>query len=71
MCLCLCALVCVAMCWNVMHCVVNCVFVVLLVASVVASLRWLLCGGDGSKKENEICNCKEVPRRICFALWFN
>ena len=26
------------------------VFVVLLVVSVLASMRWLLCGGDGSKK---------------------
>ena len=27
------------------------VFVALLVASVLASMRQLLCGGDGSKKE--------------------
>ena len=26
------------------------VFVVLMVASVLASMRWLLCGDDGSKK---------------------
>ena len=29
------------------------VFVVLLVASVLASMRWLLCGGDGSKKREK------------------
>ena len=29
------------------------VFVVLLVASVLASMRWLLCGGDGSKKRRK------------------
>ena len=29
------------------------VFVVLLVASVLASMRWLLCGGDRSKKETK------------------
>ena len=41
--------------------VVACVvFVVLLVASVLASMRWLLCGGDGSKKreKNDVCNFK-------------
>ena len=39
------------------------VFVVLLVASVLASMRWLLCGGDGSKKKNDICNSKnKIPR---------
>ena len=33
------------------------VCVVLLVASVLASVRWLLCGGDGSKKEKkDVCN---------------
>ena len=36
------------------------VFVVLLVASVLASMRWLLCGGDGSKMvENDVCNFKK------------
>ena len=44
MCLCLVVLVCVSMCLTVL------VFVVLLVASVLASMRWLLCGDDGSKK---------------------
>ena len=39
--------VCVGMCQYVSVCVV---FVVLLVASVLASMRWLLSGGDGSKK---------------------
>ena len=39
------------------------VFVVLLVASVLASMRWLLCGDDGSKKKNDICNSKnKIPR---------
>ena len=37
----------VSMCQYVSVCVV---FVLLLVASVLASMRWLLCGGDGSKK---------------------
>ena len=38
---------------------------VLPVASVLASMRWLLCGGDGSKKKkkNDVCNFeKNVPR---------
>ena len=51
------------MCQYVLLCVV---FVVLLVASVLASMRWLLCGGDGSKKkdQNEICNFnKKCPAR--------
>ena len=29
------------------------VFVVLLVASVLQSVRWLLCGSDGTKNENK------------------
>ena len=38
------------------------VSVVLLVASLLASMRWLLCGGDSSKKEkNEICNFRKKP----------
>ena len=53
--------VCVSVCQYVSVCVV---FVVLLVASVLASMRWLLCGGDGSKKEeNEICNFKKNSPR--------
>ena len=42
------------------------VCVVLLVASVLASVRWLLCGGDGSKnegKKNDVCNFKKCPAR--------
>ena len=34
------------------------VFVVLLVASVLASMRWLLCGGDGSKKKISVIQKK-------------
>ena len=45
--------VCGGMWWYVMVCVV------LLVASVLASMRRLLCGGDGLKK-NEICNSKKM-----------
>ena len=67
--LCLCALVCIDMCWCVMHCVVNVVFVVLLVASVLASMRWLLCGGDGSE-ENDICNYRQISRERVFPLRF-
>ena len=39
------------MCWYVLVCVV------LLVASVLASVRWLSCGGDGSKneKKKDVC----------------
>ena len=44
-------LVCVSMCWYVLVCVV---FVVLLVASVLASMRWLLCGGDGSEEKRHL-----------------
>ena len=36
------------LCLVVLVCVV---FVELLVASVLASMRWLLCGGDDSKKD--------------------
>ena len=39
---------CVWLCLVVLVCVV---FVVLLVASVLASMRWLLCGGDGSEEK--------------------
>ena len=38
------------------------VFVVLLVASVLASMRWLLCGGDGSKKSKPTFS-KKCPAR--------
>ena len=39
------------------------VCVVLPVASVLASMRWLLCGGDGSKKEKTTSVIsKKVPR---------
>ena len=50
------------MCNYVLVCVV---FVVLLVASVLALMRWLLCGGDGSKK-NDICNYRKIPRANFF-----
>ena len=42
----------VLVCGSMWLCVVVCV--VLLVASVLASMRWLLCGGDGSKKKSVI-----------------
>ena len=52
--------VCVSMCQYVSVCVV---FVVLLVASVLASMRWLLCGGDGSKKTKTTSVITEnIPR---------
>ena len=47
------------------------VCVVLLVASELGSVRWLLCGGNGSKnekkKKNDICNFKKKKSRegIC------
>ena len=51
-------LICGSMCLYVLVCVsgvsVCVVFVVLLVASVLASMRWLLCGGDGSKEKSVI-----------------
>ena len=49
--MCFFVLVCVSMCWYVLVCVV---FVVVLVASVLVSMRWLLCGGDGSKKKRHL-----------------
>ena len=60
---------CVCMCQYVFVCgccwlcvVVGCVL--LLVASVLASMRWLLCGGDGSKQKekNDICNYRKMSR---------
>ena len=65
---CLVVLVCVSICQYVLVCVV---FVVLLVASVLASMRWLLCGGDGSKK-NDIYNYrKKSSERIYLHYGFN
>ena len=58
-----CVLVCVSMCQYVLLCVV---FVVLLVASVLASMRWLLCGGDGSKKKKT----RSVIAKKCLAREF-
>ena len=53
-----------SMCQYVLICAV---FVVLLVASVLASMRWLLCGGDGSKKKkNDICNYRKKNREGFF-----
>ena len=52
---------CVWLCLVVLACVV---FVVLLVASVLASMRWLLCGGDGSEeKKTSVIPKKSVPRK--------
>ena len=57
---------CVWLCLVVSVCVV---FVVLLVASVLASMRWLLCGGDGSEEKTDVCNFfKKVPRKILVFL---
>ena len=44
------------------------VFVVLLVASVLASMRWLSCGGDGSKKKNETSNYRKISRKGIFSI---
>ena len=53
----------VSVCVYVLVCVV---FVVLLVASVLASMRWLLCGGDGSKeKSKDFFHCRfKLIRKI-------
>ena len=62
MCLCLFVFGCVSMCLYVMICVV---FVVL------PSMRWLLCGDDGSKKDlNDICNFRQISREEFFPLQF-
>ena len=52
------------LCWWCQFVLVCVVFVVLLVASVFASMRWLSCGGDGSKKKNKTKSVisKNVPR---------
>ena len=42
------------------------VFVVLLVASVLASMRWLLRGGDGSKKKKTKSAFTEKSREDFF-----
>ena len=39
------------------------VFVVLLVESVLASMRWLLCGGDGSEEKTTSAISKKCPAR--------
>ena len=39
------------------------VFVVLLVASVLASMRWLLCGGDGSEEKTTSVISRKCPAR--------
>ena len=49
---------CVRLCLVVLVCVV---FVVLLVASVLASMRWLLCGGDGSEEKATSVISKKCP----------
>ena len=62
--MCLFVLECVSMCKYVLVCVV---FVVLLVASVLASMRWLLCGGDGSKEKKTLSVITEkYPAREFF-----
>ena len=59
MCLCLVVFGCVWLCECWRYYVIVCVvFVVLL-----PSMRWLLCGDDGSKKKKDVCNFKKhVPR---------
>ena len=64
--MCLFVVVCVGMCQCVSVCVV---FVVLLVASVLASMRWLLCGGDGSKKTTSVIT-EKYPARDFFHYGF-
>ena len=50
--------------YYVLACVV---IVVLLVVSVLASMRWLLCGGDGSKKgKRNLYFKKKYPAREFF-----
>ena len=46
------------------------VCVVLLDASVLASVRWLLCGGDGSKNEKKTTSVisKKRPARECIPI---
>ena len=65
MCLCLVVFGCV---WVELVCVV---FVVLLLASVLASMRWLLCGGDGSKKKKNLSFLKKSRERIYLHYGFN
>ena len=55
------------MCKYVLVCVV---FVVLLVASVLASMRWLLCGGDGSKRKKTSVITNKNPRVNFLPLLF-
>ena len=52
-------------CLVVLVCVV---FVVLLVASVLASMRWLLCGGDGSQEKTTSVISKKMSREGFFPL---
>ena len=61
---------CVSMCYYVIVCVV---FVVLLVASVLPSMRWLLCGDDGSKKKTKTKSVipKKYPARELLQYGFN
>ena len=52
---------CVWLCLVVFICVV---FVVLLVASVLASMRWLLCGGDGSEEKTTSVISKKKKKNV-------
>ena len=58
---------CGSMWWYVLVCVV---FVVFLVASVLASMRWLLCGGDGSKGKTTSVISKKCPAREFIPITF-
>ena len=51
--------VCVWLCVVVLSCVV---FVVLLFASVLVSMRWLLCGSDGSEEKTASVISKKMSR---------
>ena len=51
---------CFWLCLVVLVCVV---FVVLLVAPVLASMRWLLCGGDGSEEKATSVISRKCPAR--------
>ena len=58
------------LCWKWVMCLFVLVCVLLLVASVLASVRWLLCGGDGSKEKTKSV-IQKVPRENLYPLRFN
>ena len=53
------------LCEHALKMIVCVVFVVLL----VGVMRWLLCGDDGSKKDqNDICNYRKISRERIFSI---